>query len=229
MRASPTAAEAHSTRSRVSSSGAVAPAVVATERAVREALRESVVANDLDVRDTVDEFWVPRSNERADMVAIGRFLDGFEVKTDRDTLKRLPRQAQAYGRLFDRCTAVVAERHVEPALALLPEWWGITTIAIDGDVAFRTERAPQPNPSVDAETLVRLLWRSEAISALLQLGSTPDEKRSRSSLWRELLYAAPLGQLRALVREALLNRDPASARFPSQRFLAKPAILTAGP
>ena len=32
-----------------------------------------------------------------------------------DTLKRLPRQVVAYGRLFDRCTAVIADRHRGPS------------------------------------------------------------------------------------------------------------------
>jgi hypothetical protein len=67
---------------------------------------------------------VPRSHERAGMVVVGRSLDAFEIKSERDTLRRLPRQALAHERLFDRCTLVVAERHSDHAAAMLPEWWG---------------------------------------------------------------------------------------------------------
>jgi hypothetical protein len=56
------------------------------------------------------------------MVVVGRSLDAFEIKSERDTLRRLPRQALAYERLFDRCTLVLAERHSDHPAAMLPEW-----------------------------------------------------------------------------------------------------------
>ncbi|MFN8204442.1 MAG: sce7726 family protein [Solirubrobacteraceae bacterium] len=139
---------------------------------------------------TVDELWVPRSNERADVAVIGRRMDGFEIKTERDTLKRLPRQVVAYGRLFDRCSAVVAERHLAHAEEIVPDWWGITTVRSNGAVAFTSVRKPCPNPALDPEILVRLLWRDEVMSALVALGHAPDKKASRGSLWTELLRSA---------------------------------------
>jgi hypothetical protein len=66
---------------------------VGAEKVVRDALRSHVLAEVAGARDTVDEFWVPRSNERADIAVLGRWMDGFEIKTERDTLSRLPRQA----------------------------------------------------------------------------------------------------------------------------------------
>lgn len=81
------------------------------EAVVRGALRAHLLTNLAGAKGIVDELWVPVSHERADVAVIGRGMDGFEIKTERDTLKRLPRQMVAYGRLFDRCTAVVAERH----------------------------------------------------------------------------------------------------------------------
>jgi hypothetical protein len=106
-------------------------AAVVTEAVVRESLSHEILAA-LPRAEAVYEFWVPRSNERADVAVIGPTMDGFEIKTGRDTLRRLPRQAAAYARLFDRCYVVLADRHVEEALDILPEWWGITVIR--GDV-----------------------------------------------------------------------------------------------
>jgi hypothetical protein len=169
-------------------------------------------------RHAFNEFWVPRSHERADLVVIGLSMDAFEIKTERDTLRRLPRQAAAYARLFDRCTVVVAERHAAGARLLLPEWWGITTIHTSGDVAFTALREPRANPNVDPEILVRLLWRDEAMAALFHLGQKPDERLPRPSLWRQLLRATTPGQLRDIVCRAVLGRDPGSARIATRRF-----------
>jgi hypothetical protein len=82
-----------------------------SEKIVRGALRLHALARTPGARGALDEVWVPRSNERADVAIIGTRMDGFEIKTERDTLHRLPRQVEAYGRLFDRCTAVVDQRH----------------------------------------------------------------------------------------------------------------------
>jgi len=200
-----------------------------TERVIREALRHRVLADTLGARGAIDEFWVPRSNERADMVVIGRSLDAFEIKSERDTLRRLPRQVLAYAGLFDRCTLGVAQRHSDRAAAMLPDWWGITTVCINGSIGFRTTRKPRLNAAVDPEILVRLLWRDEVMMALLQMGHQPDPRSSRSSLWEELLHAATLAQLRALVRKAILRRDPERARIETRRFRIQPAVAGAAP
>jgi len=199
-----------------------------TEAVVRDALRDRVLADTYGARDTIDEFWVPRSNERADLAVIGRWMDGFEIKTERDTLRRLPRQAAAYGRLFDRCTVVVAERHSDAATQILPAWWGITTVHVNGSVGFDVVRKPRLNHDIDPEILVRLLWRDEALSALVALGGEHDAKAPRGSLWRELLRTTTLGQLRAIVRRAILGRDPATARIATRRFTNAPPALGSG-
>jgi hypothetical protein len=191
-----------------------------SEAIVREALRLHVMAAIAGAKETVDELWVPRSNERADIAVLGRWMDGFEIKTDRDTLKRLPRQVVAYGRLFDRCTAVIADRHRGQAEAILPDWWGITTVRVNGSVSFTAVRQPRKNPTIDPEILVRLLWRGEAMDALVDLGHDPDRKASRGSLWADLLRVASLAQLRSVVRGALLSRDLRQAKLPTRRAVA---------
>jgi len=182
------------------------PAHVAAETVVRDALRACLLADIGGVRDTFDEFWVPCSHERADLAVIGRSMDGFEIKTERDTLNRLPRQASAYGRLFDRCTVVVAEKHLDRAVEILPAWWGITSISVNGAVTFAVMRPCSANPSIDPQILVRLLWRDEAMAALLTLGREPEKRALRSSLWDEILQSTTVTQLKGVVRHALLSR-----------------------
>jgi hypothetical protein len=195
-----------------------------TEATVRDALSAHLLARRATAERVLAELWVPRSNERADLALLGRTMDGFEIKTERDTLRRLPRQVSAYGRLFDTCTAVVAEKHLRNAEAIVPDWWGITTVVVNGHVSFKAVRAPKHNPGLDPEILVRLLWRDEAMTALVLLGAEPDPKAHRTSLWRELLTLATLPQLRSAVRQALVTRDRANARIPMRRT---PRALTA--
>jgi hypothetical protein len=194
---------------------------VLTEAAVRDSLRQEVLATVSKRAEAVYEFWVPRSNERADVVVIGSAMLGYEIKTDRDTLRRLPRQIEAYGRVFDRCTVVLADRHLEAALSIVPEWWGVAMILADrAPLSFRPIRPASLNRGVDPETLVRLLWRQEARSALSALGAELDPRASRASMWQQLLSLLDLEGLKEAVRRALLERDPSLVRFPNRRWSA---------
>lgn len=199
-----------------------------TEAIVRAALRAHLLSAVATARDALEELWVPRSHERADLALVGRWMDGYEIKTERDTLRRLPRQVDAYGRLFDRCTLVVAERHYEKAEKIVPDWWGITTVSINGHVSFTAVRKSRQNRSLDPETLVRLLWRDEAIRALRSLGGDPDPKAHRASLWSQLLDSATMTELRRAVRAALLSRDPACARIANRHVMARLATAATG-
>jgi len=179
---------------------------VNAEASVRNALHKFVVESKKQQPTAISEFWVPQTHERADLALIGRELNGFEIKTERDTLRRLPRQSLAYARVFDRCTVVVAPRHTAAAMDLLPEWWGVFEASVNGHVEFNKLRAARQNLTPDPETLVRLLWRSEVKSALNKIGIETDPKDTRGSMWRLLLNHAELRVLRSIVRGALRRR-----------------------
>lgn len=200
-------------------SHSITPLMV-TEAAVRRCLRDEVLASVEQPSEAVYEFWVPRSNERADVAVIGALMSGYEIKTERDTLKRLPRQAAAYARLFDLCTVVLAERHIAAAMEMLPGWWGVIAISENRrPPSFVSIRTATPNECVDPETLVRLLWRDEVRAILTALGDEPDPRASRSSMWRQLLRLVDINRLKALVRTALLDRNPNLVRFRTRRFV----------
>lgn len=55
---------------------------------------------------------------RADLAYHARHLTGVEVKSDRDTLKRLHRQLPVYRQYFDRVILVVGTRHLDDAKAM---------------------------------------------------------------------------------------------------------------
>lgn len=187
-----------------------------TEAEAREQVREHAVSGSRGNACSVYEFWLPHFNTRADVAVVGDALQGFEIKTARDTLNRLPRQVEAYSHVFDLCSAVVTEGHVANTLELLPNWWGV--ILIDDSSRISRIRQPRPNRMIDPEILVRLLWRDEAYQALDRIGACPDPTMNRSSLWTHLVSRLHLDTLREVVRHALLTRDPSSATIPTKRF-----------
>lgn len=156
----------------------------------------------------VDEMSVLTGECRVDVALINGRLEGFEIKSESDSLARLPRQALAFGRVFDRLTMVCAERHLEAAQALLPEWWGIE-VAEQRGVRTRIirKRVARANPAVEPRAVAQLLWRSEALAALEDMDAARGlRSKPRRTLWSALAEAAPRRELRALVREALRAR-----------------------
>ncbi len=166
----------------------------------------------------VEEFWVPDSNERADLVAVADELWAFEIKSPRDSLSRLPRQAAAFSRLFDRCVAVLATAHLQLGMQRIPPWWGVIDAGEQVDDPLKWVRQPTVNPEVDLELLVKLLWKEEALAAAVELGIKTSERISRQAIWRRLLRDAEPASLKVCIRSALAHRDASSARIPTRHW-----------
>lgn len=181
---------------------------MAREVAIRAALRPlAIAAAGRPEARVVDEFWTPASHARADLAAIGRDLHGYEIKSAQDTLRRLPRQVAAFGRIFDRCTAVVAAKHEMGAEGLLPDWWGLVIVEPGPEPTFLTRRDSRANSCVDVELVVRLLWRAEVTKILIDHGVQPDLPGGRSAMWTQLLEALHPSKVTTVVRDALRSRE----------------------
>jgi hypothetical protein len=162
----------------------------------------------------IQEFWVPLSHERVDVVHVDGLLCAYEIKSGRDRLARLPRQVAAFDRIFDRLVAVADGRHLDSAIKVLPPYWGVTESACEsGRVLLVTRREPGPNPLQDSAVLLRLLWRSELIPALKELGLATPAGLARAQMWTELLTRCSARDIKRIVRGALLARDSASRRW----------------
>lgn len=179
--------------------------VAPSESAIRQRLCMHLSAGP-DVQ-TVNEFWIPRANQRVDVVALASEVQGFEIKSARDTLRRLPNQVTAFGTVLDRCTAVVADCHLAAVQQLVPTWWGIMVAGRNKDhVVLEPVRDAGWNESVDPQAVVRLLWRDEAHDILERLGCAPAPNASRGSMWQKLLLVLLPDDLRECVRLALRAR-----------------------
>ena len=185
------------------------------ELAVRSAIAARVARDDPHAAETriVYELGLCQAEARIDVATINGQLIGWEIKTRSDRLTRLPRQEAVYSRVFDRMWLVAAERHIERAIGIIPHWWGVLQIdSQSDDCGLRLVRRARLNENVDPYSLVRLLWREEALEELARLGlSTGHRRAPRRVLWKLLADAAPelisAAYLRARVRERLKHRD----------------------
>ena len=169
----------------------------------------------------MEELGLCKGTVRADIAVVNGILKGYEIKSDRDTLARLTTQASIYSQVFDTVTLVVAERHLNKAIKLVPAWWGIEAAALDAassTVKLNPVRDEQMNPSVDALTLAQLLWRDEVLSILANtLDPHAFSKKPRAFLWKHLAQSMPLCNLKDVVRMSLKTRT--GWRVDEQRIL----------
>jgi len=143
-----------------------------------------------------------------DIAVISGLIHGYEIKGETDTLRRLPIQSDIYNSVLDRATIVAAERHIDRALKLVPEWWGAIVVANGTDrMKMRLLRPARKNPTKSPLAIAKLLWKPEALLALEELGKADGMKsKKRLEIYKRLAEETSLKQLAAIVRHQLLRR-----------------------
>lgn len=160
----------------------------------------------------LNEFGVQHGVNRIDMAVVNGVMRGYEIKSAKDTLARLPAQSTMYATVFDYLTLVASPRHIDEAAQLLPDWWGIvqadaTTSRAKFPAKLKTVREARKNPEVDPQSTVALLWRDEAYAALIHRGLADGLKNAtRIHLWEVLVANLSLAELQRVVREAICTR-----------------------
>jgi hypothetical protein len=156
----------------------------------------------------IEELGLQHGSIRIDVAVVNGIMHGYEIKSDRDTLIRLPEQIQTYNAIFDMVTLVVGSKHFVDAFKMIPDWWGIKTARIneEGIVFFNLIRKPKNNPTQHAVSIARLLWKQEAINKLENLGKA-DGVRSmpREVAYQRLAESIELRALKKHVRNVLLS------------------------
>lgn len=150
----------------------------------------------------IPEFAILRGASRIDLALVGDGIDGWEVKGDLDDESRLPRQALAYNRIFDRVTLVAGPRSAARCERLVPAWWGLS-IATHGEID--TVREPGQNPSCEPAEIADLLWRDELVAAHLAVTGRPG-RGSRRAMAERLGAEIPKPALTALVAASIRAR-----------------------
>src|SRR5690606_14415828 len=60
-----------------------------------------------------------------DIAVLSTGFLGIEIKSDKDTLNRLPDQITDYNKVFDSMIIVLGKCHYDKAINMIPDWWGV--------------------------------------------------------------------------------------------------------
>ena len=156
----------------------------------------------------IEELGLCQGDGRVDIAVVNGAIHGFEIKSNEDTLRRLPGQIEIYSRTLETVTLVVGNKHLEQALKVIPKWWGVVVAKEkSGQSHLRTKRKCKSNPCLDPFAVVQLLWRNEAFEALRERGLHGGLiSKPRGVLWNRLVECLPLDELMALIRNIIKSR-----------------------
>ena len=178
---------------------------------IRIALRTFVSTEHACEPDTViiEELGLCRGQVRIDLAVVDDMLHGFEIKSDRDSLRRLTRQVTYYGRVLDKATIVVGKRYMDEVLNVVPNWWGVLLyLPSPKGLNFKVRRRGRKNPQRDPRSLVELLWLDEAISLLEERNAVRGVRgKPRRFVWDRVCEHYKLDELADTVRTILKGRS----------------------
>lgn len=183
-----------------------------TDFEIREALHRKVLKpyHRCDSTIIVDELGLAHGKKRIDVAVLNGHLHGYEIKSAKDTLARLPEQLNQYRKSLQKLTVVVAPNHMDGVLSIVPEWSGIIEARKGprGGINFTTIRKATLNPEVDGVALAHLLWRKEAIELLTRFGLSDKElNKSRKQLYEIIANEASLVELVSWIKEKFMARE----------------------
>lgn len=133
----------------------------------------------------LDEFNISLGLVRADIAIVNGVLHGIEIKSEKDTLKRLDNQLKEYERFFEYITIVTCEKFQEKIIDTIPINYGVIIVKSKKDrVIFEKLRKAKKNYNVDKLCLVQALWKEE----LIEIIETLDYKKGFKSKSKSFLY-----------------------------------------
>lgn len=185
------------------------PRSAASERRIREALVGDLSEVLLHETDTIvlQELVVALGEARIDVVVANGALHGYEIKSDYDSLERLPGQTAVFSRVFDEMTLVCGRRWAKSAEAAVPRWWEIVIAEeVQGEFVLRQVRPGGRNPSPDSFAVASLLWKQEAIDLLPLNWRSRLRSKPRRMAWEALAQLLSAAELSAAVAVAFRAR-----------------------
>lgn len=169
----------------------------------------------------VEELAIPKRICLADIAIIDKdnpnSIHGYEIKSEIDSLTRLQSQMEYYSRVFSHCTLIVAEKHEEKALEIIPEWWGVIIVTSTGfdeygepldEVELIETRTATENP-VERKpySLLQLLWRSELLDMISKHDLDIDKKLKKRPLREQIAKQMSSADIELATATYLLSRE----------------------
>ncbi|MGG0670244.1 sce7726 family protein [Lederbergia citrisecunda] len=155
----------------------------------------------------INELGLDFGAARVDVAVVNGILHGYEIKSDLDTLARLPRQIEYYNRAFERMTIVVSRKYLSATENLVPKWWGIKVISADQSKLVNVRKGRKVSCQ-DPEIILKLLWKKELEGLIDHLGLPKSLKKMRKKQLLALLQEkADFKLIKEYVYLTLKTRD----------------------
>lgn len=134
----------------------------------------------------------------ADAVLVNGSSTCFEIKTEYDSLNRLPEQISSYRKLFDKIVVIAAESHIQNLLEQVPGDIGLSLLTKNG--ALKVIRRPTDHSSERIDTAV--------LTSTLRL---KELEKLTQSLTREKLPSSNI-EVYQFCNDVIANADPHKVR-----------------
>ncbi|MGI9229889.1 MAG: sce7726 family protein [Gammaproteobacteria bacterium] len=157
----------------------------------------------------INELGLAHAKSRIDVAVINGSIHGYEIKSAKDSLARLPAQIEIYSKSLQKLTLVVASRHVDRVVEMIPPWCGVSEVLTGsrGGITLKPLRKAERNPEVDVFVLAHLLWRNEVHGILVERGAHQMTSRaSRKDLYQELVEIVSESELVKLIKTSMAQR-----------------------
>lgn len=157
----------------------------------------------------INELGICDGNARVDIALANGRLCGYEIKSDMDTLERLPGQVEAYNKTFDKITIVVGNKFKDRIENYVPEFWGIEVAYINkfGNISIKKLRSAKPNKNIESKALLELLWREELKILLLNHGIKGISNINKRKLRDIAIETIPLKDIKSFTLETIKSRE----------------------
>ncbi len=114
----------------------------------------------IDKKNIIAAFEAKANNSRVDFLTINGYTTSFEIKSELDNLSKLSKQMADYMLAFEYNYLVVDERHVEKALDLLPDCYGLW---IYKNGKYKKLKKALINERIDPKVQLNILTKKELI------------------------------------------------------------------
>ena len=181
------------------------------EQDIRAAIMHQILYT-TPVTNVFHEFVLGWGVKRIDIAIINQeHTVGYEIKSDLDTIKRLPEQSAYFEKFFDYCYLVVSPKHLEKSLTIIPPEWGIyiAQMQLNNVVDLNQLREASLSKNLNAKTMLGVIWKQELLE-ILGLKIAVDwrtRKLTCNDLREKIIELFSIDEIRDRVRYQLTHRD----------------------
>lgn len=176
---------------------------------IREILHTYLKKENKSIRDTiiVDELDLCSGLSRIDIAVINGVVHGYEIKSEEDTLTRLPQQINYYNKSLEKITIATNLIHLKEVRNYVPKWWGLILVLDNKKNGLKELRKARKNPSIEKRNMLQLLWKDELFKIAEEYNLEIKRSSNKGKIQEIISNELELKTISYEVRTALKSRQ----------------------